>query len=235
MKRSIVNQLNQLSEQQQGYVGALHFRYMNLCIKAEPGSLIPVQVMVDGESNHLEDVAYVGQKEEDEYSLFIFPKYDEDMKPISMAVARHHPEFKQEFEEEEVDPGDGSKHRIKYLRVIMPEVNDDRHDALKQATDMFYEKCKAEMQATQVRVSTTIATLGADEAPEVMDEIKKSMDGLNDMWNKQRELLHEDKLKEIEEAYAKWQAEQTSKKEKEQKAETDKAVTTSMRITPDDE
>ena len=35
MKRAIINQLGQLSEQLKAYVGALNYRYLNLCVKAE--------------------------------------------------------------------------------------------------------------------------------------------------------------------------------------------------------
>lgn len=235
MKRSIMNQLSQLSDQQQGYVAGMNFRYMNLCVKAEVASLLPVQVVVEGKANHIEDVAYVGQKEEDDYSLYVFPKFDDDMFAIAEGVKMHHPEFKQEFESKEVDPGDGSKHEVKYLRVIMPEVDDNRHDALKQAVDTFYEKCKGEMQAVQMRVSAQIAMLGADESPMAMDEYKKNMDEINDTWNKQREKLHEDKVKEIEEAYANWLTGQAAKKEKEQNAAADSNVTTSMHLTQEEE
>ena len=72
MKRAIINQLNQLSDRQQGYVAGMHIRLMSLCVKAEVVSLIPVEVIIDGEVNRLEDVANVGQKEDDEYSLYIF-------------------------------------------------------------------------------------------------------------------------------------------------------------------
>lgn len=235
MKRSIMNQLTQLSEQQQGYVAGMTFRYMNLCVKAEVASLLPVQVVVEGKANHIEDVAYVGQKEEDEYSLYIFPKFDDDMYAIAQAVKMRHPEFKQKIESQKVDPGDGSQHEVKYLRVIMPEVDDNRHDALKQAVDTFYQKCKGEMEAAQKKATAQMAVLGADESPLVMDEVKKNMDEINDTWNKQREKLHEDKVKEIEEAYANWMTGQTAKKEEEQNAAAESSVATSMHLTPEEE
>ena len=68
MKRAIFNELSKLSESQKGYVGALNYRYLNLCIKAEEASLLPVQVVVENEVRNLEDVAYAGKKEGDDYS-----------------------------------------------------------------------------------------------------------------------------------------------------------------------
>jgi hypothetical protein len=237
MKRAIINQLNQLSDRQQGYVAGMHIRLMSLCVKAEVVSLIPVEVIIDGEVNRLEDVANVGQKEDDEYSLYIFPKYDDDMRAIAQSVAMRHPEFKQEVDSQKVDPGDGSEQDLKFLKVTMPEVDDNRYDALKQATDVFYQKCKADMKAAQTEVSAQIAILGADESPLLMDDVKKNMDQINDMWDQQREKIHEDKLKEIEEGHNKWMAGQTAKqeKEKEQQDANDNSVATSMRMSSEDD
>lgn len=80
-----------------------------------------------------------------------------------------------------------------------------------------------------------MAVLGADESPLIMDEVKKNMDEINDTWNKQREKLHEDKVKEIEDAYANWMAGQTAKKEEEQNAEADNSVITSMHLNSEEE
>lgn len=235
MKRSIMNQLSQLSDQQQGYVAAMGIRFMNLCVKAEVVSLLPVQVVIEGKANNLEDVAHVGQKDEDKYSLYVFPFFDDDMFAIAESVKKLHPEFKQEIESKKVDPGDGSQHEVKYLKLIMPEVDDNRHDALKQSVDLFYNKCKGEMEAVQMRVRSQITMLGADESPLTMDEVKKSMDEINDKWTKQREKVHEEKVKEIEEAYAKWMTGQEAKKEEEQNAAASSNVTTSMHMSSEEE
>ena len=93
MKRAIFNELSKLSESQKGYVGALNYRYLNLCIKAEEASLLPVQVVVENEVRNLEDVAYAGKKEGDDYSLYVAPKFMDDLTPLSEAVLRSHPEF----------------------------------------------------------------------------------------------------------------------------------------------
>ena len=53
MKRAIINQLGQLSEQLKAYVGALNYRYLNLCVKAEEVSLLPIQVPIEDEFKNL--------------------------------------------------------------------------------------------------------------------------------------------------------------------------------------
>ena len=236
MKRSLINQLNQLSEQLKGYVAALNYRYLNLCVKAEEVSLLPVQVAIEGEVKNLEDVAYAGKKGGDDYSLFIVPKYEEDLQPISEAVMHFHPEFIQKVEKETVKPGDGSgSQEIPLLKLTVPEVNDDRYDVLKQGTKTFYDMCKADMEAAGIETESQLAVLGLEEKPEDMDNLKKAIDEVSDIWKKKRDELYDEKLKEIEEAHDKWKAEQAGKMEKEQKAANENRVATSMRLTPDND
>ena len=91
MKRAIINQLGQLSEQMKGYVAALNYRYLNLCVKAEEASLLPIQVPIEDELKNLEDVAYAGKKDGDDYSLYVVPKFQDDMRDIAKAVFQFHP------------------------------------------------------------------------------------------------------------------------------------------------
>ncbi len=207
MKRSIINQLSQLSERHQGYVAALNYRYLNLCIKAEEASLLPVQVVIENEARNLEDVAYAGKKEGDDYSLYVAPKFMDDLTPLSEAVLRSHPEFKQTILNETIDLGEGQgEQEVSYLKFTMPEVDDDRYDLLKQGVDTFYDMCKADMTAASAEAEARLAVLGIDEKPEDLDNLKKAVDEVNEMWAKKRDELRDEKLKEIEEAYAHWQA-----------------------------
>lgn len=207
MKRSIINQLNQLSDRHQGYVAALNYRYLNLCIKAEEASLLPVQVVIENEVRNIEEVAYAGKKDGDEYSLYVAPKILDDLIPLSEAVLRVHPEFKLEGIRETVDAGDGQgAQEVSYLKFTMPEVNDDRYDVLKEGVDTFYNMCKADMTAASAEAEARLAVLGIDEKPEDLDNLKKAVDEVNEMWAKKRDELRDEKLKEIEEAHAHWQA-----------------------------
>jgi hypothetical protein len=99
MKRAIINQLSLLSEQLKGYVGALNYRYMNLCVKAEEASMLPIEIPIEDELKKMEDVAFVGKKTGDDYSLYIVPKIQDDMRDIAKTVMLYHPEFIQEIEQ----------------------------------------------------------------------------------------------------------------------------------------
>ena len=238
MKRAIINQLGQLSEQLKGYVGALNYRYLNLCVKAEEVSLLPIQVPIEDEFKNLEDVAYAGKRTGDDYSLYIVPKIQDDMRDIQQAVMKFHPEFIQEVQKEKVNAGeDGGEQEVQLLRLKMPEVNDDRYDLLKQGVDTFYNMCKAEMEQVKMEADIQFATLSVDESPEDIDKLKKGVDETNDMWVKKRDQLRDDKLKEIEDAHNDWLANKQAADQKKQEDEAAKNQNagSSMRLNSEDE
>ena len=238
MKRAIINQFGQLSEQLKGYVAALNYRYLNLCVKAEEASLLPIQVPIEDELKNLEDVAYAGKKEGDDYSLYVVPKFQDDLRDIAKAVFQFHKEFIQEIQKETVDPGDGSgEQEVQLLRLKMPEVNDDRYDVLKQGVDLFYDMCKKDMEKARMEADAQFAALGIDEKPEDMDNLKKAVDENNEMWTKKRDQLHDEKLKEIEDAHNDWLTKQqaSAQKKQEEDAAHNNEVSSSMRMTPENE
>ena len=238
MKRAIINQLGQLSEQLKGYAAALRYRYLNLCVKAEEASLLPIQVPIEDEVKNLEDVAYAGKKDGDDYSLYIVPKFKDDIEDIAKAVMQFHPEFIQEFEKQTVDPGDGSgEQEIRLLRLKMPEVDDNRHDVLKEGADTFYKMCKAEMEKVRMEADAQFAAMGIDEKPEDMDKLKQAVEETTEMWTKKRDQLHDEKLKEIEDAHTKWIADQKAadEKKRENEAAKNQHAGSSMRLMPEDE
>ena len=238
MKRAIINQLGQLSEQLKAYVGALNYRYLNLCVKAEEVSLLPIQVPIEDEFKNLEDVAYAGKRTGDDYSLYIVPKIQDDMRDIQQAVMKFHPEFIQEVQKEKVNAGeDGGEQEVQLLRLKMPEVNDDRYDLLKQGVDTFYNMCKAEMEQAKMEADIQFATLSVDESPEDIDKLKKGVDETNDMWVKKRDQLRDDKLKEIEDAHNDWLANKQAADQKKQEDEAAKNQNagSSMRLNSEDE
>ena len=126
MKRALNNQYYQLYEKLKGYVAMMNFRFINLCVKADPVALIPVTVNIEGDEKTLEQVAMTAQK--DDYRFWIVPKYDEDMESICKGIAKVHPEFKQEEGSFKVDgPGENGKaHDVRYIELTMPEVNQKR-------------------------------------------------------------------------------------------------------------
>ena len=206
MKRALSNQYDQLYEKLKGYVAMLNFRYLNMCIKVEPASLIPVKVNIEGSEKNLEQVAMVTKK--DDYRFWILPKYDDDMKAICEGIAKVHPEFRQKEMTMKIEglEGDGTSHDVRYLQLTMPEVDDKYYKALKDAVDVFYDQCKTLMEAAANQAKAEIAVKSVGEPKEDVDSNKKEVDKLIKSSEESRDKLRDKKLKDIEEAYKNWLA-----------------------------
>ena len=87
MKRAIIKEFEQLGEMLSNYSGMLSYRLKNLCVKAEEVSLLPIQVLIDGEMQNLEKCTTIAKK--DDYSFMIFPNFDEDIsKRLKQSLTR---------------------------------------------------------------------------------------------------------------------------------------------------
>lgn len=234
MKRSIINQYDQLQEKLSGYVAMLNFRYMNLCIKAEEASLLPVTVNIEGVGKKLEQVSVIGKK--DDYHFMVVPHIDEDMRAVGMGIAMVHPEFKQDVESLHIEAHDAEGNPmdrdVPYILLTMPEVDDERYDFLKNAVDIFYKDCKAKMEKAVMQATGTIAMYSVGEPAEEIEQMGKAVDKLKDEKNQKREEIREEKLKEIEDAHNKWLAEQAQKNP--QNNASGEGAGQSLRLTPDD-
>ena len=190
------------------------YRLMNLCVKAEPVSLLSIEAMIEGEPQKLEECARIGK--EDDYSFQIFPNYDDDISALAKAIFMEHPEFKQEMRTMQVDISeDESKpdmQDVYYIQVTMPEVDDNRYDVLKNGVKAFYEENKAQMEAVSAKYDAKFATLLDGESPEDVKKVKEARDKQTKTWYEQRDKIYNDKLQEIEDAHEKWQHQQKSNK-----------------------
>jgi hypothetical protein len=189
-----------------GYVAQLNFRFMNLCVKAEPMSLLSARFNIQGEEKQIEDVAQVSKK--GDYQFMAIPNFEDDMAPLAVGIALKHPEFKQEYGEETVnvvdEQGDPQSVKVKYLLLTMPEVDDNRYDALKTAVDAAYNQCKTQMEAVVQRAEPEIALLQEGEDQQDIDRVKAAIERLKKSYNDQREKLYDEKMKEIEEGHENW-------------------------------
>ena len=216
----------QLQEKLQGYIGMMFIGYANMCVKVEPVSLLTISVDVEGDLKKLEDVATIGQK--DEYQLMIIPHLDEDLPAIGQGIFNAHPEFKQEQEKMEIEMPDGKKRQTPYILVTMPEVDKNRRDALKQAADALYNDTKVKMDTAIAQSDAKIAAMSVDEKPEDVDNIKASLKEKKEMWDKHRDQMHDDKLREIEDGYQHHLQQQAALES--QQAEQDAGKATSMEL-----
>ena len=101
MKREIIKEFDMLGDALSTLNAQFAYRLMNLCVKAEPVSLLSIEAMIEGESQKLEECSQIGQ--EDDYSFQVYPNYDGDIPALAQAIFKDHPEFKQEFKTMQVD------------------------------------------------------------------------------------------------------------------------------------
>jgi hypothetical protein len=214
MKREIIKEFDMLGDALSTLNAQFSYRLMNLCVKAEPVSLLSVEAMIEGESQKLEKCAQIGK--EDDYSFQIFPNYDGDIPALAKAIFMDHPEFKQELKTMQVDISeDESKpdmQDVYYIQVTMPEVDDNRYDVLKNGVKGLYEENKAQMEAVSAKYDAKLATLLDSESPEDAKKVKEARDKQTKTWYEQRDKIYNDKLQEIEDAHEKWQHQQKSNK-----------------------
>ena len=214
MKRSVINKFEMMEGKLSGYVAQLNYRFMNLCVKAEPMSLLSARFNIQGEEKPIEDVAQVSKK--GDYQFMAIPNFEDDMAPLAVGIALKHPEFKQEYGEETVnvvdEQGNPQSVKVKYLLLTMPEVDNNRYDALKTAVDAAYNQCKTQMKAVVERAEPEIALLQEGEDQQDIDRVKKAVERLKKSYNEQRDKLYDDKIKEIDEAHENWQINQVEKR-----------------------
>lgn len=218
MRKAISLMLGELQKKMSAYAALLNYRYMNLCVKAEPVSLLPVTVQLPEDEVDIEDVADITIPREDQ--LQVYPKDQAFLLPISKAIFVAHPEFKIEEVADENDEDE------KTLLLTMPEVNKDRHDVLINGVDVLYEEAKAKLQVNFTEYSGRIVEKTKDFHP---DEIKEAKDALEDVNKQHTDLIKqytEAKKKEIEDAYQRYltnQAQKETARKEEEAAHDEKA------------
>ena len=193
----ITSQIESVEKKMAGYHALLSYRYSNLCIKADPASLLPVTLIMGSMEKNIEEVAEVA-KPADEYHLAVVPKMQDFIMEINQAVLDAHPEFKMELK----PLGDGNEHH-RFLLYEMPEVDKNRYDFLNQAVDNLYDECKARIEAATSDQRMTFAEFLAskpEELKEANDQLNKSHD---DYMAKIQSLLNQ-KRQEIEEGYQRY-------------------------------
>lgn len=214
MRREIIKEFDMLGDALSTLNAQFAYRLMNLCVKAEPVSLLSIEAMIEGEPQKLEDCTQIGK--EDDYSFQIFPNYDGDIPALAQAIFMDHPEFKQEMKTMQVnistDEDNPDMQDVHYIQVTMPEVDDNRYDVLKNGVKAYYEENKAQMESVCAKYDAKLATLLDGESEEDVKKVKKAREKQTKTWNEHRDTIYNDKLKEIEDAHEKWQYQQKKNK-----------------------
>ena len=210
MRKSIEALISEMKSKMSGYAVMLQYRYMNLCVKAEPAALLSFTVTDDEEEEtNLEDIASAGLA--NDYQFEIYP-YDPKMVfAICKGIKTAHPEFKMDTRTEESD--EESEENQVVIVCTMPEVNKDRHDLLIEGVDTLYDQCKAKLDANhaayKTRLTAKLVGSSEDDIQEAEDELEKVYKTHDDICLEYKE----EKVKEIEEAYQRYLDEQKKKQD----------------------
>lgn len=219
MKRTIENLINEMEGKLSGYAGLLHYRYLNLCVKAEPIALLSIQLEdEEGDPCNLEKMADVFLA--DKYTYEVIPKKPKYVFNICKGFKEVHPELEQEI----ITPDDNARLHTdqndeKHIRFKVPEVNKDRYDYLMDAVKVLYDQCKVQVDKVNadysVKLAPKIVGLSEEEIEEAKVKLEDSQAAYKGICDKYLAI----KQKEIEEAYQHYLDEQTSKKAQEDEIE----------------
>ena len=208
MKRAIYKEFDQYGDDLSGHCARFSYRLMNLCVKAEEVSLLPVEVLIDGDLQRIEECAKIAKK--DEYTFMVVPNFEEDLTAVAQGVFLEHPEFIQKVESMTVDGVDEEGKPVSsdmpYLLLTMPKVDNDRYKVLKDSAKLLYDECKAAMELATAGADVKLPPLMVDESEEDIKRFKKMRDKLEADWNGHREKVYQEKLQEIEDAHNLWMA-----------------------------
>lgn len=208
MKRAIYKEFEQYGDDLSGHCARFSYRLMNLCVKAEEVSLLPVEVLVEGDLQKIEECAKIAKK--DEYTFMVVPNFEEDLTAVAQGVFLEHPEFIQKVESMTVDGVDEEGKPVSsdmpYLLLTMPKVDNDRYKVLKDSAKVLYEECKATMELATAGADVKLPPLMVGESEEDIKRFNKMRDKLEAEWNGHREKVYQEKLQEIEDAHNLWMA-----------------------------
>jgi ribosome recycling factor len=192
MNLYITAAVKELKEKLNAYLSLLSYRYANLCVKAELGALLPVTVMAERDYN-LEDVAKVATP--DDFRFEIYPNVPDHLQAIIAAILEVHPEFKMELVRE--DYGNHNQHIV----YTMPEVDKDRRKLLNDTAKVFYEECKAEIDAACAVYMTELPELEGRLSVEDFTEVTRVLKRTREETLQTCDELYQKKLGEIDEAH----------------------------------
>ena len=208
MNNYVITEIDSAQKKMSAYVTLLSYRYMNLCVKAELGALMPVNVYIGDESYNIEAVANIYSP--DEFQFSVYPKNNNNLQAIIQGIYEAHPEFKMETKTS-TDGGDS------YILYTMPMVDKNRHDLLQNAVKGLHEECSSRIDAVHAeykgRMLENLTKVGVSKA-----EIDEAQQALDDLYQRSLNMADQQldkKQQEIEEALIRYQEEQIHKVEEE--------------------
>lgn len=203
MTFQILDILNNMQGRLYGYCTLLAYRYMNICVKPDPVSLLSVKVVIDENEYEIEKVAQLAKP--DDTCLHLIP-IDQDLIPhICKAILLEHPEFKLDLvDDPSAKKESDDKPAPKIIVLTVPPVDKDRKDTMLDLVNALYEDCDKRMKLDFDVAATKAGVAAATLPKETQDETKKEFEDAYNSFVEKVKAQKESKTKEIEDAYERW-------------------------------
>lgn len=236
MNSLVLSQIDDIRQQMVGYTVLLSFKYVNLCVKADAMSLLPVTVSNGGREHEIEEVASVSVA--NDRQLLVYPRYSEMLPNIIFGIGQAHPEFKMNVkrgemtvmpveeakqyreikmgaEPEEIDQmadaePDGDPEGL-FLVYTMPDVDKERRDLLTLAVRDLHAECVERIDSVYLRRADNIATMLSNTPPQEAETLKNALERVYHDNKEHADKLRDEKLQEIDDAYAAYTLRQQQK------------------------
>lgn len=202
-----MSEIDSAQKKMGAYVALLNYRYMNLCVKAELGALMPVTVFLGNETYNIEDVANINSP--DEYQFGIYPINENNLQDIIHGIYEAHPEFKMEIKTNEDSEGSATK----YLLYTMPDVDENRHDFLENAIKGLHEECCARIDAIHMEYKVRLVENLEKISQTDTDEALKALDDVHQQSLEMVDNQLDQKQAEIDEALSRYEQNKTLQQE----------------------
>ena len=175
-----------------------------------------------------------------DYQLLVYPKYSEMLPNIMFGVGQAHPEFKMSVkrgemtvmpiedakqyreikmgaEPEEIDKmtdaePDGDLNGL-FLVYTMPEVDKERRDMLTIAVKGLHAECVERIDSVYTRHADNIVTMLTNTPPQEAETLKDALERVYHDNKEHADKLRDEKLQEIDDAYARYTLRQQNTEE----------------------
>ena len=206
MKIKISNVLIGAQERLFGYIGQMSYEYSQLSIKADPSSLLGFEEVVNDKPMRMEDLARVviHDEEDDDDKIDIYPNEPAFLPTIISGMTSIHPEMKITVEKYEEAEEDDDNPELKFIRLTMPKMNDDRRDIILAAIDAIDGQCTANHEKMKAKYTAELAKVTLTESAAEADEAKDLFDQLFSNYSNMREQMTQQQKEYVEKAYQRY-------------------------------
>ena len=211
MKIKISNVLIETQERLLGYVSEMSYGYAQLCVKADPSSLLSFEEKIDDRKYRMEEMAKIESHntEEDNDKIDLYPIDPAYISTLISGMFKIHPEFKISVEKYIIDEEDDDSPQLRFVRLTMPKVTKERRDLLLDAIDLLDYKCKGRHEEMKIKYTKELTKVCIGEKPESIDEAKDKMEQILKHFSEMRQQLTTKKKEEVENAYQRYLREKT--------------------------